>query len=98
MRQPGTGYDYQESVTDSMYEKSQINQRSNEYFDQAYVPILDQDSYSQMQMQQQNYQQHMQNFNSMQNVPDNVMAANIVAGGVVVSRQHHEGATTASED
>ena len=26
------------------------------------------------------------------------MAANIVAGGVVVSRQHHEGATTASED
>ena len=40
----------------------------------------------------------MQQFNNMQNVPENVMAANIVAGGVVVSRQHHEGATTASED
>ena len=31
-------------------------------------------------------------------VPDNVMTANIVAGGVVVSRQQYEGATTASED
>ena len=70
------------SVDESIYGRNySLNFPSNEYFDQNGTPIVDYGS-GEYGLAQPN-QQMARNQAYM---PDNVMAANIVAGGVVVSR------------